>query len=213
MNFVYDVLLNFNNDVYDFYDWNTDDNIMHIRKIPLFKVNSFVLSQMNNFDLKVSSEFLKRIENKTEKFTSKDAEKIKFVALFSDSNDVLALKFNENGKTIGASKLLIDENEEVLEIVKHCNEFDLKLEIFKQKKQEKFKTRKELEQKKYLNRELNKLEKNNDIEKLEYLYFECFGEKKSSLDEMINKIRNLIIQEKKTKTMCEFFKLISINNV
>ena len=26
MNFIYDILLNFNNEYYEFYDWNNDDN-------------------------------------------------------------------------------------------------------------------------------------------------------------------------------------------
>ena len=34
MNYIYDILLNFKNKLYDFYDWNINDDITHIRKIP-----------------------------------------------------------------------------------------------------------------------------------------------------------------------------------
>jgi len=33
MTYIYDILLNFKDDLYEFYDWNKTDNIIHIRKI------------------------------------------------------------------------------------------------------------------------------------------------------------------------------------
>ena len=114
MNYIYYILVNFNDNLYDFYEWNTDDNVTHIRKIPLFRVATSTLEQIKNFNLKVDLDFLKKIENKTEKFTSRDVEKIHYAALFSDLNDVIALKFNEKGNSIGISRLLIDECEDVL---------------------------------------------------------------------------------------------------
>ena len=213
MNFIYDILLNFNSELYDFYEWNSDDNVIHIRKIPLFRVSSCVLSQMKKFNIKVDLNFLKRIENKTEKFTSRDVEKVKYVALFSDTNDVLALNFNEEGINISMSKLLIDECEDVLEVVNRCSETTLDLEVLKSRGIENFKTRKQIEQINYLNKSLNRLEKNNDIEKLEYLYFECFNERQNSINDIIDKLKQSIVNGEKIKTMCEFFKLISINNV
>ena len=146
MNYIYDILVNFNNDLYDFYEWNTDDNITHIRKIPLFRVSTPTLEQIKDFNVKFSSEFLKKIENRTEKFTSRDVEKISYAALFSDTNEVFALKFNESGNNIGVSKLLIDESEDVLEVVLRCDETILDLEKLKAKKINNFKTRIQLEQ-------------------------------------------------------------------
>ena len=40
MNYIYDILLNFQKEFYDFYEWNPDDEIIHIRKIPLFYINN-----------------------------------------------------------------------------------------------------------------------------------------------------------------------------
>ena len=122
MNFIYDILVNFSDDLYDFYEWNTDDNVTHIRKIPLFKVSTETLEKLINYNVKVDLDFLKKLENKTEKFTSRDVEKITYCALFSDSNDVYALKFNEKGNNIKISKLLIDESEDVLDVIERCNE-------------------------------------------------------------------------------------------
>lgn len=211
MNFIYDILVNFSDDLYDFYEWNTDDNVTHIRKIPLFKVSTETLEKLKNYNVKVDLDFLKKLENKTEKFTSRDVEKITYCALFSDSNDVYALKFNEKGNNIKISKLLIDESEDVLDVIERCNEIKLDLEILKPKKINNFKTRLQLEKTKYLTKCLNRLEKNNDLEKLKYLYFECFNEKETSKDIIINKLKQGIDNAKLEKIMYDFFKLISIN--
>lgn len=211
MNYIYDILVNFNNDLYDFYEWNTDDNVTHIRKIPLFRVSTSILEQIKNFNLQFSSEFLKKIENRTEKFTSRDVEKISYAALFSDTNEVIALKLSESGNNIGISKLLIDESEDVLEVVLRCNEITLNLERLKPKKINNFKTRTQIEQINYLNKSLNKLVKNNEIEKLKYLYFDCFNEKQSSIEIIVESLKKAINEEQNLKIMYDFFKLISIN--
>jgi len=211
MNFIYDILVNFNDDLYDFYEWNTEDNVIHIRKIPLFKVSTETLEKLKNYNVKVDLEFLKKIENKTEKFTSRDVEKIVYSALFSDSNEVFALKFNEKGSNIKISKLLIDEAEDVLDVVCRCLETKIDLEILKLKKISNFKTRMQIEKIKYLTKSLNRLEKNNDLEKIGYLYFECFNEKEDSKDIMINKLKQGIENSKLEQIMYDFFKLISIN--
>lgn len=211
MNYIYDILVNFNSDLYDFYEWNTDDNVTHIRKMPLFRVSTSTLEQIKNFNVKFSYEFLKKIENRTEKFTSRDVEKISYAALFSDTNEVIALKLNENGNNIGISKLLIDEGEDVLEVVLRCNETSLDLEKLKSKKINNFKTRTQIEQINYLNKSLNKLVKNKDIEKLKYLYFDCFNEKQNSLELIVESLKKSINEEQNLKIMYDFFKLISIN--
>lgn len=211
MNFIYDILINFNDDLFDFYEWNTDDNVTHIRKIPLFRISTETLEKFKDFNVKLDFNFLKKIENKTEKFTSRDVERISYVALFSDLNDVIALKFNERGNNIKISKLLIDECEDVLDVVNRCSETKIDFEILKKKNKNDFKTRLQIEKTNYLNKSLKKLEKNKDIEKLKYLYFECFNEKQDELSIIINELKQAIDNEKIKQTMYDFFKLISIN--
>ena len=211
MNYIYDILVNFNSELYDFYEWNTSDNVIHIRKIPLFRISTNKLEQIKNYNIKLNSELLKKIENKTERFTTHDVEKISFSALFSDLNEIYALKFDKKGNSIGISKLLIDEAEDVLEVACRCSESNINLELLKEKSSYNFKTRMQKEMFNYLNKSLNQLEKTNDYEKLSYLYFECFNEKEDSIDEIISKLKQNMDNEKTLKTMYDFFKLISIN--
>ena len=40
MNFIYDIVLNFNKNYYNFFEWNKKDNIISVKKIPLFLVDN-----------------------------------------------------------------------------------------------------------------------------------------------------------------------------
>ena len=53
MNYVYDVLLNFNKELYEYYDWNLSDVIIHIRKILLFKVDNKVFNDLKKGNILV----------------------------------------------------------------------------------------------------------------------------------------------------------------
>ena len=46
MNYIYDIYLNLNNILFDFFDWNKNDKIIHVRKIPIFKVNEELLKKI-----------------------------------------------------------------------------------------------------------------------------------------------------------------------
>ena len=52
MTYIYDIVLNFNNDFYEFYEWDKNDNLTLIKKIPLIKVESDFLDQVFNLKLK-----------------------------------------------------------------------------------------------------------------------------------------------------------------
>lgn len=211
MNFIYDILVNFNDTLYDFYEWNISDNVTHIRKIPLFKVSTKELENIKKFNLKMEIDFLNKIENKTEKFTSKEAEKVLYAALFSDAQDVIAVKFDNKGNSYQVSKLLIDEQEEVLDVVSSCSEYSMSFEKINKRKDNGFKTRMQLEKRTHLLKLINKLDKNREIDKLKYLYFECFGIKENSLDTIVKRLKNSLELDNIEKTILEFFKLISIN--
>ena len=43
MNYIYDIVLNFNKELYEFFEWKDDDNLINIRKIPLIKINDDII--------------------------------------------------------------------------------------------------------------------------------------------------------------------------
>ena len=49
MIYIYDILLNLNNDFYEFYEWEKNDNIFHIKKIPIFLVDTNFMEDLLKF--------------------------------------------------------------------------------------------------------------------------------------------------------------------
>ena len=58
---IYDVLLNFKKIAYEFYEWNNDDDIIHVKKMPIIKVDENTLNEFINYDLCTEDNFLSNI--------------------------------------------------------------------------------------------------------------------------------------------------------
>lgn len=185
MNYIYDILINLQKNLYDFYEWNISDEIMHVRKIPLIKISTDDLLNIKNNLVQLNEETLKNIFNRTEVFTSHNVRIVKYLCLFSDDKDVLAVEFDKNGVRNRVSKLLIDEEVEVIEVSEHINMKDIKYEIKGKNVVENFKTRKELKIYDYILRQLNK----DNYEKLKFLYFDCFDKEESDYQVIIKDLK------------------------
>lgn len=208
MNYIYDILLNFHNMLYDFYDWNPNDNIINVRKIPLFKISSNQLKEIKENMILFDSEFLKRFQNKTELFSGKDIKYIEYCCLFSDGSETLAFLIKNNH--VEKSHLLVDEELEVLEVVTRLNEETIQYQVLKRSKNTGFKTRKEVEMEKMIRRHLKKLKEDNQLQQLKYLYYECFNEKEDNKEKMMNRLEHALERNFDTiaSKLKQFFQLI-----
>lgn len=183
MNYVYDILLNFNEKFYDFYDWNVRDLIDHMRKIPMFKVSKNVLEDFLNYDIKIEKEFLDKVQDKAEIFWGRKVKNISYAFLLTDCKKVIGFKLKDNQLLI--SDLLLDEEEVALEMVPLLNETKIlysKKNIFNKQN---FKTRKEEDLEKNLKKALIHLEDEQNIERLKYIYYECFNQKENEKEKII----------------------------
>ena len=61
MTYIYDILVNFSDNLYEFYEWNKKDKIIHIKRIPLIKVKSKVMEELCFNNIKVDKKFLELI--------------------------------------------------------------------------------------------------------------------------------------------------------
>lgn len=175
MNYIYDILLNFNPKLYEIYEWEKKDNITHIRKIPLFKITSVDLYNILNNKVEIDIDFLTNLYKKTECFAKNKVLYINYAFLLTDGKEVVAIK--SNGKNIiGYSKLLYEEEAEVLEYSLSIKKIEIKYEVISKFKIN-FATRNENKIKNYIFKTLNKMVINNDEEKLNYIYLECFNKK------------------------------------
>ena len=184
MIYIYDIILNFNERLYEFYEWNENDNIEYVKRIPIFKVTNDVFSDLKNNKVVVSNEFINNIYNKCEVYGNYGIGKIDYVCLFC-IDDVISIEFNEKGEVIYISDLYIDEKLDILSYVKKLNNT-----VLEYKKINKYKdnlmTRKELSMIKFIKREINLIYKSDNLDKLRYIYYECFNK----IEENISKINS-----------------------
>ena len=173
MNYIYDILVNFNNGdrLIEFFEWNETDLFEHIKKIPIYRISSKQMQEICNNKIILDKEHLICIKSKTQLYNNTD---IKYALIVTDLNKAITLEFNNQGEVISRSTFLLDEEESIIEEAYNFKEELLKYELSDEYKIDYYLTRKELFKKNYLLKELNFLEKNKDYEKLNYLYEEIF---------------------------------------
>ena len=204
MNYIYDILANFNENYYDFYEWNTKDEIIHIKRLPIIKVTRNFLSNIKQNEIIVEKELLEKIYKKTELYKNKQ-KTYNYVCALCDGTKALIVKFEKNGKVLGKSSLLLDEEKEIIDICETIETSEYKIKENKNKTNEDFKTRKEIEISKYIMKELKKINE----EKLKYLYYDCFEKKENDTKKILNEIKNNF--ENIYMKIYDFLKLTSIN--
>ncbi len=207
MNYIYDILLNFKPVLYDFYEWNKEDEITHIRKIPIIKVESNILYDIKNYKIKISNTFLEKYRNKTEKFTKKGVESIEYALVFTDGKEEIVILFKKN-ETYKVSKMLIDEAEDLIDISKRFEKITLNYEKKKKLERNEYTTRKEYEEKKY---SLKMLQRVKEESQLEYLYLECFNKNPNKNIDIQKELEKKIKQNNNEigKKIYQIFKLVS----
>lgn len=202
MNYIYDVILNFNKDfLYEFFEWNKEDILVNIKRIQIFKIDDNDMFNIKNHTVKIEKEFLNNIYNKTEVFGNKNIE---YACLFSSPNETIACMFNKSGEIIEKSNLLLEENDEILELYRNFKVCKYKITKINNNKNLNFYTRFEKDMIKVIKNELNKIEKENNIDKLKYIHYEYF-----------NKIDTVTMMIKNLKEACNNFddKLNDIYNI
>lgn len=192
MNYIYDVVLNFQNEYYDFYDWNKSDNIYHMRKIPILKISSAQLLDIKNNTVKFNDDTFKILNVKAERFKQNSISKVKYTIILGDEHEALAIKLNKNGLVHLKSSLFPDEQDDIIEILKFQNETELNYQIVKSHKINPFKTRFELEHENFIHHELDEIYKQKNIQKLNYLCLECFGKPEKNPNHAYEKLKQEI---------------------
>lgn len=207
MNYIYDILINLQRKMYDFYEWNISDDITHVRKTPVFKIKTDNLLDLKDNKVIIDLELLKRIRNRTEIFTNHNVKVMRYVALFSDEKDVIALEFDDRGNKLRSSKLLIDEEIEVLEVVDNIDLSEIKYQVIEKETSNCFRTRKENKIYDYIVRQFTK----ENYTKLKYLYYDFFEKEEDNFEKIIKDIKYELDNNWKSiyEQVYSFFKLSS----
>lgn len=202
MNYIYDIYANLNDKYYDIYEWLKKDTIIHIKKIPVFKITNNDLINIIKNDIKLNIEFFNLVKNKTEFFNLKKKLNL---CIFTDSKDNILVQISNDGNIIQKSDIHFTDKIASFDTLKKINLFSLDYHIRKKIPLQLY-DRNEQERKNYLLKKINLLDQN----KLAYLYFECFNQKQTNEELIKKRIKNEILQnnEKICSTINNFLKLI-----
>ena len=208
MNYVYDILSNFNQELYDFYDWDKNDNFTHLRKVPSFRVSKEVLVDLMFKKVKIKGNLLKLIKDKTQVFTKEGVDVIEYCFIVSDSVNALGVILDEDGVVYKRSKFLVSEELEINKCLKTSKIYNVEYNLLSSKTHYSNMTRNE---EKVTNLILNELELIMDsTDKIDYLYYEWFNTNKGK-----NKYKKLVSSIKSSYTskheyMLELLNLLKI---
>ena len=204
MNFIYDIVLNFNKEYYNFFEWNKKDNIINIKKIPLFMVSNNIFNNMKYDIVKVSSDFINMIKDKTYIYSKKDSI---ISCLISNGKEVIGVMFDTDGNLIKRSSLLLDEEEEVLDEVYDENVFDIDIVSVKKRKINEI-NRVQKDKSNYL---LRYIKKENNTLNLKYLYYDYFEEEEEDIVKIKDRL-NYEITNNYNKKLSKLYDTVQIFN-
>ena len=200
MKYIYDIVLNFQNNYYEFYEWKRKDNIKNITRIPIYRVSSEDILILKSNKIKISSSFLNRIKEDNKKYK-------KIICLVSNTKISIGLLFDDKGNLLKRSSLIYEEEDEVNDISK---DLDItKIEYIEN--EEKLPTstlRIDIERKESL---ADFLDNTNDLKILKYLYYEYFY-KECNNNQKIKKELKKEIDKAWTKKQKNLYHTISLLN-
>lgn len=183
MHYYYDLLVNLDETLWEFYEWDKKDTIIPIKKIPFIRAKEQDFLNIYSYEGQIEKEWIKTYQKKT---ICKGSIQNSTMLLISSGKNSLVVEVNDNGKIINRSKLLIEDENNINELATSLKETSIPFKKIKQlPKRKEF--RQALEEKKLIKIELKTLKEKENISKCAYLYYEWFGELEKNFDKMIEK--------------------------
>lgn len=193
MNYIFDVCLNFNKELYDFYEWDFNDKVEFFLKIPIFRIEDEIIDNFIFHDIKVSNLFLKKIYNKSQKYYKNIVKNNKYSCILSSNTKCIAINFNDDGYIDSRSNLSLEEETEVLEFTKFLKYSIIDYKIIKKNSfKVNYFTRKENKIINTLTNYLYDLIDDKKYEELEYFYYEIYNEKTDNISVIKQKLLSAI---------------------
>lgn len=189
---IYDILVNFKKIPYEFYEWNKEDDVKHVKKMPSIKVSDSALYDIFYNEVKISKNFLDQIKDKTEIFFGRAIKKVKYACVIYNDDVALSILLNDNGEIIGKSKLLFDEEEDVLKDDVPSKEIDY--EVIKKPKKINGLTRREAKIVLLLSKYLDKIHESKKNDEIKYMYFECFNKVEEDNEKAYKNLKNEVLK-------------------
>lgn len=178
MQYIYDIVLNFNYLYYDFYEWKKSDKVVNVKKIPAFRVNSSFIHDFKYNDIVVNKDFVNSI---CDLATFYKNNFYKYICLFTDGNESIGVMFNKEGKLIKRSSLMLSEEDEVNDELSFFDVSDISY-IVNSFNDVLMISRIDKEKREYLYKYISKLDIKDDCSVLKYIYYDFFEEECENIE-------------------------------
>ena len=176
MDYIYDIVLNFHHNYYDFFEWKPTDKLINIKKILVYRVND-----KDYLSLKYNDVILER---------SLLPKQIK-VFLVTNGVEVMGILLDSEGKIIKRSSLLLDESDEILEDKDEIKQLTIKYKTNKLK-QHSSESRIITEKSNYLKKYFSKLDLEKDEYLLKYIYYDIYNEEEENIKKVYKRLTELM---------------------
>lgn len=180
MNYIYNILACLDKRCLDTFEWSNNE-IVSINKTLLFRFDDATFLLNNN--VIVSKDFLNKIKGKT-----KGNRYIKYGCMLSNYDIAIFCVFDEDGNIIYKSKMLYNEEQEAICISNTQNNLENFIVSDSSDSYNYLLTVDENEKETFVRGELDRLLDRQLYDKIEYLYFECFGNNKKYNEDILNEI-------------------------
>ena len=200
MKYIYDIVLNFQENYYEFYEWKRKDKLKNISKIPLYRVESEDLLILKNNKVKIDKQLLNQIKNDNKNYK-------KIICLVSNTKISIGLLFDETGLLLKRSSLIYEEEDEVNNYAKELDITPINY-IENKKKSNLNELRLEKEKKEITT---SYIDNATDINILKYLYYEYFNKECNNIL-TIKKILKKEINKSWTKQQNKLYQTIKLLN-
>lgn len=202
MNYIYDIILNFNEEFYDFYEWKNNDNVINVRKIPVLKVDENTYVSLRNNKVQVSMETIDSLKKNFSLYNEKIEGNI--ICLVTNGMSAFGVMFNNNGYLIKRSSMLFDEEEEVIDESENIK--DVKIEFIKNEKQKSNNISRIVKEKqKFIKDYISSLD---DELTLKYIYYDYFEKEEDK-----NNIKEILLSEINNKWNSKLSKLYDLTKL
>ena len=175
MDYIYDIILNFQDKYYDFYEWYSTDRIINVKKIPIYKISNKDYLNIKNNETIIDKTTLPR-NNK--------------MFLLTCDYEIMGLLVNNNGLVIKKSSLIFEEADDILLTIDDIKRINIKYQITR-KNNITYKSRIDTDNYNYVIKYLTKLDKHKDKYLLKYLYFDIYNVDEDNIETIYNNLLTL----------------------
>ena len=169
MNYLYDIVLNFNDkNLYEYFDWDSEDYLINIKKVPFFKVDYKTIYDIYNYKVKINKAILKKINCIYYKKLNID-----YIIVISNKEKTLGLGIDKDGNVLYKSCLTYEDEIYSNKLVESMKEKKITYKII-DKKIKNYVLRSESIKKSILYKEFKKRYYLKNYDVLRYFYLEVF---------------------------------------